>query len=66
MVEKAIRIRPSDFGALYKILVSARRQSNSGIRPIGPNLEPWEQAFEEDLYGRLAKRLAKKGATSHE
>jgi len=53
MVEKAIRIRPDDFEALYKILVSARRQGNSG-------LEPWEQVFEEELYGRLARTLAGK------
>jgi hypothetical protein len=63
--EKAIRIRSDDFPALYKILVSARRQGNSsfmGIGPIGPSLEPWEQAFEEELYNRLAWRLAKRSA----
>lgn len=53
MVERAIRIRPDDFGALYKILVSARRQGNSG-------LESWEQAFEEELCLSLARRLAKR------
>jgi len=64
MTEKAIRIRPDDFPALYKILVSARRQGNSGIGPIGPSLEPWEQAFEEELYRKLARRLARKEAIS--
>jgi hypothetical protein len=53
MTEKAIRIRPDDFGALYKILVSARLLGNSG-------LEPWELPFEEELYRGLARRLAKK------
>lgn len=53
MTEKAIRIRPDDFEALYKILVSARLMGNSG-------LEPWELAFEEELYGRLARTLAGK------
>jgi len=53
MVEKALRIKPDDFSALYKILVAARLRGNSG-------LEPWEQAFEEELYRKLARRLARK------
>ena len=53
MTEKAIRIRPDDFGALYKVLVSARRQGNSG-------LEPWELPFEEELYVRIARRLGRR------
>jgi hypothetical protein len=53
VVEKAIKIRSDDFGALYKILVSARRQGN-------PGLQPWELPFEEELYRGLARRLAKR------
>jgi len=51
--QRAIKVKPDDFSALYKILVSARRQGNS-------SLKPWEQAFEEELYAKLAKRLARK------
>jgi hypothetical protein len=53
MTEKAIKIRPDDFEALYKVLVSARLMGNSG-------LEPWELAFEEELYVRLARRLGRR------
>jgi hypothetical protein len=59
MVERAIRVRPDDFGALYKILVSARCYS---LR----NLEPWELAFEEELYGKLARRLARKDVSQRD
>ena len=52
MVERDIRIKPDDFEALYKILVCVRKQ-----RCL---LKPWEAAFEEELYLKLARRLSRR------
>jgi hypothetical protein len=54
MVEHVIKVKPDDFPALYKILVATRQQDKSGLKP-------WEQAFEEELYRKLTRRLAKRG-----
>jgi len=55
MVERNIRIKPDDFGTLYRVMVIAR-QNGSEHR-----LEPWEQAFEQELYFKLARRLSRRG-----
>ena len=52
MGQHSIRIRPDDFEALYKIMVCARVH--------GCELKTWEKAFEEELYVKLARRLARR------
>ena len=64
MGQHSVRIRPVDFKALYKIMVCARVH--------GCELKPWEKAFEEELYVKLARRLAEmkkcegRGMAKHE
>ena len=53
MVERSIRIRPYDFEALYRVMVLARQNGSEH------KLKPWEQAFEEELYFKLARRLSR-------
>jgi hypothetical protein len=54
MVERSIRIKPDDFEALYRVMVVARQNGSKRI------LKPWEQAFEEELYFKLARRLSRR------
>jgi hypothetical protein len=54
MVERSIWIRPDDFEALYRVMVLARQNGSEH------KLKPWEQAFQEELYFKLARRLSRR------